>query len=42
MKIGGVMFGDSAREYHDLITEDRVYRMSKGQIKEETYKQRGN
>lgn len=33
-KIEGVMFGDSAKEYYDLIKKNNVYRMSRGQIRE--------
>ncbi len=33
------MFGDSAKEYHELIKTNGVYRMSRGQIREENYNQ---
>ena len=36
-KIEGVMFGDSAKEYHDMIKVNGIYRMSRGQIREENY-----
>lgn len=39
MKIEGVMFGDNAKEYHELIKTNGVYRMSRGQIREENYNQ---
>jgi replication factor A1 len=39
IKIDGVMFGDSAKEYHDLIKLNHIYRMSRGQIREENYNQ---
>lgn len=36
-KIEGVMFGDHAKDYHDLIKANGIYRMSRGQIREESY-----
>lgn len=39
MKIEGTMFGDNAKEYHDLIKLNHVYRMSRGQVREENYNQ---
>ena len=36
-KIEGVMFGESAKDYHEMIKTDRIYRMSRGQIREENY-----
>ncbi len=39
MKIEGVMFGDTAKEYYDLIKLNGVYRMTRGQIREENYNQ---
>jgi hypothetical protein len=39
LKIEGVMFGDSAREYHDLIRQNHIYRLSRAQIREENYNQ---
>lgn len=39
MKIDGVMFGDSAKEHHDLIKLHHIYRISRGQIREENYNQ---
>lgn len=39
IKIDGVMFGDNAKEYHDLIHLNRIYRISRGQIREENYNQ---
>jgi hypothetical protein len=33
-KIEGVMFGDDAKEYHDLIKLNQVYRISRGQVRE--------
>ena len=39
MKIEGVMFGDNAKEYHDLIKVNGVYRISRGQIREDNFKQ---
>lgn len=32
-KIDGVMFGDNAKDYHDLIVLNGVYRISRGQIR---------
>jgi len=39
MKIEGVMFGDNAKEYHDLIKINGVYRISRGQIREDNFRQ---
>jgi replication factor A1 len=36
-KIEGVMFGDSAQSYYEMIRANGVYRMSRGQIREEGY-----
>jgi hypothetical protein len=33
MKIDGVIFGDNAKEYHELIKKNGVYRMSRGQVR---------
>jgi hypothetical protein len=37
-KIESVMFGESAKDYHDMIRKNGIYRMSRGQIREENYK----
>ena len=39
MKITGAMFGDSAVEFYDALEEDSIYRVSKGQIREDQYNQ---
>ena len=39
MMIEGSMFGDSAKEYHDLIKVNGIYRMSRGQIREDNFNQ---
>lgn len=33
------MFGDNAKHYHELIRVNGIYRMSRGQIREENYNQ---
>lgn len=38
-KIEGVMFGDDAREYHELIKVNHVYRISRGQVREQNFNQ---
>jgi hypothetical protein len=39
MKIEGVMFGDNAKEFHDRIKQGHIYRVSRGQMREENYNQ---
>lgn len=33
-KIEGIMFGDDAKDYHELIRVNQVYRISRGQVRE--------
>ena len=34
IKIAGVFFGDAADNFKDFLVENRIYKISKGQIRE--------
>lgn len=37
MKISGAFFGESALKFKDELVKDRVYKISQGQLREESY-----
>ena len=39
MRITGAMFGDSAQDFYKDLEEDMVYKVSKGQIREDQFNQ---
>jgi hypothetical protein len=39
MKIEGVMFGDNAKDFHELIKKGGIYKMSRGQVREDSFQQ---
>ena len=39
MRITGAMFGEVAKDFYDSLSEETLYKVSKGQIREDQYNQ---